>query len=121
MKKYYIYLFHSSDDKGTYTEKHYYRTPIEKNNLQFIGTCEVDDQYFCATSCKYYDDQEMYTRKEVNKAYLSAEQGSVEKGILGDYFRLRFNYIPQLLSKFKPDKGGYFTPHRSAPCQHQNS
>jgi len=55
----------------------------------------------------------MYTKKEINKLYRDAEQGSMLKGVIGDYYRLKFSYIPQLLKKFEPNSGGFFTPHQS--------
>jgi hypothetical protein len=110
--KHYIYEYKGSDDNGKFTEKHYYRVEQpQRENLSLIGTCEVSPQYFSATQCKYYDGKEMYTRKEVNKAYLGAEQGSIEKGIIGDYFRLKFSYVPQLLKHFDKGSYDYYFPH----------
>lgn len=109
-----IYEYTGSDDRGSFTEHHFYRGEVEeKDNLKLVGYCDVLPSYFSTKKCKIYDNKETYSRRDVNKAYREAEQGSTEKGIIGDYFRLRFNYIPQLLKHFTPDVGGYFTPHRS--------
>lgn len=54
----------------------------------------------------------MYTKKQINKIYRDLPHGEL-KGIIGDYYRLKFSYIPQLLKKFDKDAGGMHTPHRS--------
>lgn len=116
MKKYHIYLHTSTDEKGgEYTERHYYSGEVEqRDNLKLIGIAELDDMYFFQSAqTKVYNGKEPYTRKEINKAYGELEDGSGVKGMIGEYYRLMFSYIPQLLEHFEPDLGGYYTPHRS--------
>ena len=121
MNKYFIYQYSSIDnDKKSpgygkeFAEHHYYKVEQkERDNLKYVGVIECDDSFFCATMNKYYDDNKhLPNRKDLNKLYRTTPAGEL-KGIIGDYMRLRFNYIPQLLKHFEPDPGGYYTPHRS--------
>jgi len=121
MIKYFIYQYSAIDKDKTssgygkgFTENHYYRVEQEENeNLKFVGTIECENSFFCATTSRYYDhDRETLSRKSLNKIYRETPDGEL-KGIIGDYIRLKFSYIPQLLKHFNPDPGGYYTPHRS--------
>jgi hypothetical protein len=54
-------------------------------------------------------------KKEIlRRARLARSENDKElAGILEDYARLKYSYIPQLLSKFDPPSGGKFFPHMS--------
>lgn len=116
MRKYYIYLEQGIDHitGDNFTQKRYYQEEVSSPNLIYIGSCEVNDLYFCATQTIHYDvEKAMYTRKEIVKAEgLARESGNIlVAGMLSDYSRLRYSFIPQLLEKFTPRVKGFYFPH----------
>ena len=78
MKQYYIYKYTGKDDNGTFTELHYYRQPVEKDTLEYVGECVVEDSFFSATACKYYDEKGIYISIE---GYLLSAHAVNKEGV----------------------------------------